>query len=138
MKKERKLIDTAISRDRNVIKNEAEKILKYKELTIQIQRTWNVKTKVLPVIIKATGTIPKSFKKYLSNILESTALKSYRKTAILGTAYILRIVLVQKYKTFVMGNNITRITYFKHRTLVTLSPQCHGLFQVRNCQYAIR
>jgi hypothetical protein len=62
------LIDTAISRDRNVIKNEAEKILKYKELTIQIQRMWNVKTKVLPVIIKATGIIPKSLKKYLSNI----------------------------------------------------------------------
>jgi hypothetical protein len=66
---------------------------------------------MVPVITTATGTIPKSLKKYLSNILESTALRSYRKTAILGTAYILRIVLVQKYKTFVMGNNITRITH---------------------------
>ena len=31
------LIDIAISGDRNVIKKEAEKILKYKELTIEIQ-----------------------------------------------------------------------------------------------------
>jgi len=31
--------------DRNVIKKEAEKILKYKDLTIEIQRMWNVKTK---------------------------------------------------------------------------------------------
>jgi len=29
---------------------------------------WNVKTKVIPVIIGATGTISKSFRKYVSNI----------------------------------------------------------------------
>ena len=39
------LIDVPISGDRNVIKKEAEKILKYKDLTIEIQRMWNVKTK---------------------------------------------------------------------------------------------
>jgi len=38
------LIDAAISGDRNVIKNEAEKILKYKDFTIEIQHMWNVKT----------------------------------------------------------------------------------------------
>jgi len=43
------LIDAAISGDRNVIKKEAEKILKYKDLTIELQRMWNVKTKVIPV-----------------------------------------------------------------------------------------
>jgi len=41
------LIDAAISGDRNVIKKEAKKILKYKNLTIEIQRMWNVKTKVI-------------------------------------------------------------------------------------------
>jgi polysaccharide pyruvyl transferase WcaK-like protein len=50
------LIDVTISGDRNVIKKEAEKILKYKELTIEIQHMWNVKTKVIPVITGATGT----------------------------------------------------------------------------------
>jgi len=49
------LIDVAISG--NVMKKEAEKILKYKDLTIEIQRMWNVETKVIPVIIGATGTI---------------------------------------------------------------------------------
>jgi len=38
------LIDVANSGDRNVIKKEAEKILKYKNLAIEIKRTWNVKT----------------------------------------------------------------------------------------------
>jgi hypothetical protein len=47
-------IDVAISGHRNVIKKEAEKILKYKDLAIETQRMWKVKTKVIPVIIGAT------------------------------------------------------------------------------------
>jgi hypothetical protein len=37
------LIDVTIPGDRNMIQKEAEKIFKYKDLTIEIQRTWNVK-----------------------------------------------------------------------------------------------
>jgi hypothetical protein len=62
-------IDAAISGDRNVIKKEAEKILKYKDLTIEIEYIWNVKTKVIPLIIGATRTNAKSIIKYLSTIL---------------------------------------------------------------------
>jgi hypothetical protein len=62
------LIDIAIPGDRNVIKKEAEKILKYKDLIIKIQCMWHVKTQVMPVILGATGTISKSFRKYLSSI----------------------------------------------------------------------
>jgi hypothetical protein len=51
-----------------VIKKEAEKILKYKNLIIEIKHMWNVKEKLIPVIIGATGTISKSFRQYLSNI----------------------------------------------------------------------
>jgi len=88
------LIDVAISRDRNVIKKEAEKILKYKDLTIEIQRIWNVKTNVIPVIIGATGTISKSLRKYVSNIPGKHEVKELQETAILGTAHILRKVLM--------------------------------------------
>jgi hypothetical protein len=87
------LIDVAISEDRNVIRKEAEKILQYKNLTIEIQRMWNVKTKVIPVIIGATGTISKSFRKYVSKIPGNHEVKELQKTAILGTAHILRKVL---------------------------------------------
>jgi len=47
---------------------EAEKILKYKDLTIEIQRTWNVKTKEIAVITRATGANSESLRQYLSNI----------------------------------------------------------------------
>jgi hypothetical protein len=62
------LIDVAIPGDRNVIQKEAEKILKYKDLTIEIQCMLNVKTGMIPVIIGATGTISKSFRKYVNTI----------------------------------------------------------------------
>jgi len=58
-----------------------------------MQRMWNVKTKVIPVIIGATETISKSFKKYVSNIPGNREGKELQKTAILGTAHILRKVL---------------------------------------------
>ena len=88
------LIDVTISGHRNVIKKEAEKILKYKDLTTEIQRMWNVKTKVIPVIIGATGTVSNSFRKYVSNIPGKHEIKELHKTAILGTAHILRKVLM--------------------------------------------
>ena len=76
-----------------MIKKEAEKILKYKNLTIEKQRMWNVKTKVIPVIIGASGTVLKLFRKYVSNIPGKHEVKELQKTAILGTAHILRKVL---------------------------------------------
>ena len=51
---------------------------------------WNLKAKVIPVIISATGTISKS----LSNIPGKHKIKELQKTAILGIAHILRKVLM--------------------------------------------
>jgi hypothetical protein len=82
------LIDVAMPGDRNVIKKEAEKILKYKDVTIEIQRMWNVKTNVIPVIIGETGTISRLFRKYPSNVPGIHEVKELQKTAILGTAHI--------------------------------------------------
>jgi hypothetical protein len=77
-----------------MIKKEAEKILKYKELTIEIQRMWNVKAKVIPVTIGATGTISKSFRKCVSNIPGNHDVRELQKTAISDTAHIIRKVLM--------------------------------------------
>jgi len=99
------LIDVAISGERNVIKKEAEKILIYKDVTIEIQRKWNVKTKMIPVIIGATGTISKSFRKYVGNIPGKHEVKEIQKTDILGTAHILWKVLMQKHNRLNTGTN---------------------------------
>jgi hypothetical protein len=88
------LIHVAISGVRNVIQKEAEKILKYKDLTIEIQLMRNVKTRVIPVITGASGTISKSFRKYLSTIPGNCEVRELQNTAILGTAHIRKKVLM--------------------------------------------
>jgi len=60
----------------------------------KIERTWNVKRKVIPVIIGATRNISKSFRKYMSNIPGKHEVKKLQKTAILDTANKLRKVLM--------------------------------------------
>jgi len=55
---------------------------------------WNVKTKAIPVIIGTTGTITESFRKYVSKALGKHEVKELHQTAILGTAHILRKVLI--------------------------------------------
>jgi hypothetical protein len=55
---------------------------------------WNVKTKVIPEIIGATGTISKSFRKYVSTIPGNHDVRELQKTAILGTAHIIWKVLM--------------------------------------------
>ena len=49
---------------------------------------------MIPVIIGATGTISKSFRKYVSNKPGKHEVKELQKTAILGTAHTLRKVLM--------------------------------------------
>jgi hypothetical protein len=78
------LTDVAISGDKKKKKKEAEKILKYKDLTIEIQRMWNVKARVIPVIIGATGTISKSLRKYVSNIPGNYEVKELQKNSHIG------------------------------------------------------
>jgi hypothetical protein len=77
-----------------VIQKEAEKIFKYKDLTIEIQHMWDVKTMVIPVIIGVTGSISKSFRKYVSTIPGNHNVRELQKIAILGTAHILQKVLM--------------------------------------------
>jgi heme-degrading monooxygenase HmoA len=55
---------------------------------------WNVKASVIQVITGATETISKSFRKYVSTIPGNQEVKELQKTAILGTAHILRKVLM--------------------------------------------
>jgi hypothetical protein len=87
------LIDVAIPTDRNVVQKEAEKNLKYKRLRVEIQRMWNLKCTVIPVIIGATGILMKSLRKNLETIPGKRSIHSLEKTAILGTSHIIRKVL---------------------------------------------
>jgi hypothetical protein len=58
------LTNVANPGDRNVMKKQAEKIFKYKDLITEIQHMWNVKVKVIPVTIRVMGTISNSLIQY--------------------------------------------------------------------------
>lgn len=87
------LIDVSVPSDYNIAKKECEKLSKYCDLKIECQRMWNMKCKVIPIVIGATGVVSKEFCKYTSNISEKLRPDQIQKTAILGTAYILRKLL---------------------------------------------
>jgi hypothetical protein len=55
---------------------------------------WNLKAKVIPVIIGVNGTLSKSLGIYLCDVLGKHEIKGLQKTAILGTAHILWKVLM--------------------------------------------
>jgi len=81
---------------------------------------WNVKTKVIPVITGATGTISKSFRKYVRNIPGKYEVKELQKTAILGTAHTLRKVQLKKYNTFNTETNDTSTMNSNNRIAATV------------------
>jgi hypothetical protein len=56
------LTDIATPSDRNLIQKEAERKLKYKILSTEIQRMWNMKCFIIPVIIGVTGILTKRIK----------------------------------------------------------------------------
>ena len=87
------LIEVAIPADRNFVQKEAEKKLKYKSLCIEIQRMWNLKCTIIPVIIGATGIVTRNLRKNLEAVPEKHSIDSLQKTAILGTSHIIWKVL---------------------------------------------
>ena len=86
------LIDVAMPADRNVQK-EVEKKLKYKCLGVEIQRMWNLKCTIIPVIIGDTGIVTRSLKKNFETVPERHSIDSLQKTAVLVTSHIIRKVL---------------------------------------------
>jgi hypothetical protein len=83
-----------IPSDRNVIQKESEKKLKYKKLSKEIQRMWNIKCFVIPVIIGATGIVTKGLKISGNNTRKAfNRFSTKKKASVLGTSHIIRKVL---------------------------------------------
>ena len=83
----------AVPGDANVANKEFEKKYKYKDLELEIQKMWKVKTKVIPIVIGALGLVSKDLEKYLLEIPAEVSSKEIQKIALMGTAHILRKTL---------------------------------------------
>ena len=87
------LIDMTVPSDKNISVKVVEKLSKYKDLEIEIERMWHMKTQMIPVVIGCLGTIKKGLETFTSKIPGNVKVVDLQKIALLGTAHILRKVL---------------------------------------------
>ena len=96
IKKERKcmIIDIAIPGDVRVVNKEEEKVIKYQELKHEIARMWAMtKVDIIPVVVGALGAVTKKLEGWIDKLSLRISTQHLQKTALLGTARILRQVL---------------------------------------------
>ena len=79
--------------DKNVESKEKEKQEKYQDLGRELPRLWKAKAKVVPVVVGALGAIAKRLKSHLKEIRIPNRVRTLQKSALLGTATILKKVL---------------------------------------------
>ena len=94
-KKERscKMIGFVVPGDSRIEEKEKDKIEKYQDLGRELQKIWNVKLKIISLVIGSLGAIPKQFGNRLKQIGNTVGTAQVQKTVLLGTAKILRNVL---------------------------------------------
>ena len=91
-----KIIDFAVPEDSRIEEKKKDKIEKYQDLERELQKIWNVKVKIIPLVVGSLGTISKQFSNRLKQIGIIAGAAQVQKTVLLGTARILRKVLKSK------------------------------------------
>ena len=87
-----KIIDFSVPGESR-IEEKKDKTEKYQDLGRELQKIWNVKVKIIPLIVGSLGAIPKQFGNKLRHIGITVGTAQVQKIVLLGTARILRKVL---------------------------------------------
>ena len=86
------IVGIAVPSDMNIEDKEAEKIDMYQDLRIEVKKLWNVKAKVVPVVLGIQGATSAQIDKHLKNTPGNHEVGPLLKTALIGSAHILRKV----------------------------------------------
>lgn len=85
------LIDIAVPLDHNVQSTFSNKIAKYHDLAEELKQMWHLEdVRIVPVVLSATGIVPKSLLRSLDELELKKDLHSIQKAVILGTCSIVR------------------------------------------------
>ena len=84
------LVNLAIPDDLKVNTKETEKLKKYKKLEIEAGRMWKVRTKTVPVITGALGTIKKGLGRNIRLLPAQPLAIELQKITLMGTAHSIR------------------------------------------------
>ena len=87
------IINIAIPGDAGIVEKEKEKVKKYQGLHREVARLWNVKAKVVPIVVGALGAVTPNLSKHLDAIGVTTRIELLQKAALLGREHLLRWVL---------------------------------------------
>ena len=69
--------------DRNIALKEIENKSKYKDLELETQRMWHMKTVVIPVVVSALGTVKKGMVENIRKVSERATVTEIQKSACL-------------------------------------------------------
>ena len=75
--------------DRNIAQKEFEKLSKYKDLEIEIQKMWHLETSTVPVVVGALGMLKQGTNEYIESIPGKPNLFEIQKIALTSTAHLL-------------------------------------------------
>ena len=87
------LINMTIPFDTNTSVKTTEKLTKYKDLEIEVERMWGLKTTTVPVVMGALGTIKKDMENYSNKIPGNINIHELQKITLLSIAHLLRRVV---------------------------------------------
>ena len=87
------LIEISVPTERNTSIKTTEKLSKYKDLEIEMERMRGMNIMTIPVIIGALGLVKKGMEKYINKIPGNISIQDTQKCVLLGTAHILRRIL---------------------------------------------
>ena len=87
------IVDIVVPGDSNILQKETEKCEKYQDLAREIQRIWKSRTKVVPVVVDALGSVSKKLAGHLEQLGMKNRTRTMQKSALLGSAHILRKVM---------------------------------------------
>ena len=92
-------MDVAIPGNNRIQQKEVKKITKYQDLKIEVERLWEKKATVVPVMIRAPGAIPNDFEKHLKTMgLDKISPSQLQKAALLGIAHILHAKIPPRFR----------------------------------------
>ena len=86
-------MDFAVPADHRVKLKENEKMDKYLDLARELKMLWNMRVKVIPIVVGALGTVPINLEKRLEDLEITGGIETIQTTALLQLARILRRVL---------------------------------------------
>ena len=79
--------------DNNVAEKVFEKLSKYKDLEIEIEKMWHLKTTTIPVVVGALGLIKKGTNAFIEKVPEFLSLQEVQKIVLSSTVHVLRRAL---------------------------------------------